>query len=124
MDNNNAANTTSNKRILTIKSQLNLTDEFEIPLTYANTSMTIFLPLSYLTQQYNQAINSVGAIVYNSYPLLPANSKNISSNILSLRLFDELKSEVEVKNLTTPIKILIRKTKPDFKYCVFMDSNL
>ena len=114
----------TNKRVLSIKSQINITDELEIPISWNNTTMTVFLPVNYLTQQYNKAINNYGAIVYNNYPLLPANSKNFSSNILSLRLFDDLKNNVDVKNLTSPIKILIKKPKPDFKYCVFMEKNL
>jgi len=110
--------------VLTIRKDLNLTDnEIEIPINWGGVDMTIFLPGSYLTTEFNKDISSYGAIVYNNYPLLPNNTQNISSNIISVRLFDDLKNSLNISNLQTPIKILIKKTKPDMKYCVFMDTK-
>jgi len=100
---------------------MNITDELEIPISWGGTNITLFLPVNYLTTEFNKDIRDYGAIIYNNYPLMPTNSKNFSNNVVSLKLYDELKNKIDVSNLTIPIKILIKKTKPDLKYCVFMD---
>ena len=112
-----------NKRILDIKTDINITDELEIPIIFGDVKMSIFLPVDYLTNEFNKEIVQYGAIIYDKYPLLPSNTKNFSNSVLSLKMYDKLKRQIDVSGLKKPIKILIKKSKPDLKYCVFMDKT-
>jgi len=110
--------------MLSLRDKLNITDDYnEISIKTNETDMTIFLPVKYLIRDYNKNLTRYGATVYNKYPLLPINNKNISSNILSLRLFDNTENDIDIKNLDQTIIILIKKTRSDYKFCVFLDNS-
>ena len=64
---------------------MNITDELEIPINWGGTNITLFLPVNYLTSEFNKDIKDYGAIVYNNYPLMPTNSKNFSNILSQLR---------------------------------------
>ncbi len=81
----------------------------------------IFLPLVYLMSNYSHDIKTLGAILYNKYPLLSSNNKNVSENVISIKLYNEEVEEISVNNLREPIRIIFKKTETFFNNCMFFN---
>jgi hypothetical protein len=64
---------------------------------------------------------NIGAILYNKYPLLSANNKNYSNNVISLRLYNN-GQEQEVNDLLFPVNIVFERASPMFNVCLYYDS--
>ncbi len=91
---------------------------------FNGTQIRVYLPVSYLTQNYNNSIDSFGLNFYKNYPLINSNfKKNFSDITLSLNMFTQALDQVSVSNLSHPIGFLFTKSSPDLTSCVFIDER-
>ncbi len=91
---------------------------------FNGTQIRVYLPVSYLTNNYNNSIDSFGLNFYKNYPLINSNfKKNFSDITLSLNMFTQAMEQVSVRNLSHPIGFLFTKSSPDLSSCVFIDES-
>lgn len=87
-----------------------------------NEKLKICLPSSILSKFEN--IKNIGMIEYEKYPLLNPNlTKDISSNFISLKFFEENYQEMNISNLEEPIRLIIKKPYNSFNECIFYDES-
>ncbi len=97
-------------------------DQHILDIEKHNSSIKIFLPKESL-KIYSSQIETFGAILYNKYPLLSSNNDNVSEKVISLKMFNSNFSNIEVKNLIEPIRLLIKKPDPSYRHCVFFSQQ-
>jgi hypothetical protein len=98
--------------------------EQEIQIKKGEVDISVNIPVDYINTNYkDKKAYSLGAILYNKYPLLENSNGNYSENVISLRLFDEKKEMFPVSNLTEPIRIKFKRTDKEYKFCLFLNET-
>lgn len=84
--------------------------------------MKICLPIDTILEKYPEA-SYINIVKYKSYPLLNPNATDdISEKFNSITIRDEDANEIKIKDLTTPIKMIIKKFDVNFNSCIFYDE--
>ena len=88
-----------------------------------NLSTKICVPYENIRQRYPQ-VEYVSMIYYNYYPLLNKNSFiKVNKEFNALILRDHNNTAVNIKKLTEPIVLILKKPYPSFNECIFYDET-
>jgi hypothetical protein len=104
----------------------NTEDYFDIQ-TKAGVEYRVYMPTEHLMEVVNNTMTSYSSIIYNKYPMANINNnytKDISQNVISIKLFNDKFNNIEISNLTQPFKIFMVKENPKLTHCVYFDNEI